>query len=230
MDSQDFLNLQEAYLEVYAENLNEEFKDLTPEKEKRVIQRRQELLKLAQYHHDKAIKNASEFTRRKEGRGIGAKIKHFLVGNVGPQRRTKEHVKQGKKYTQHIRNIGNALSNTQASRDANTHYKISQLRQRIIDLGSNPDHDDDGAQSNIRRFRRKPQNEAYELLISYLLDEGYANDVDSAENIAEHMSENWIQSILLYEGELADYFAKQIEDANNQAIERENRIRERLKK
>jgi len=48
------------------------------------------------------------------------------------------------------------------------------------------------AASNIRKFRR----EEVDLILSHLLDEGYANTPESAEAIMENMSEGWRDSIL----------------------------------
>lgn len=45
----------------------------------------------------------------------------------------------------------------------------------------------------------KPQAEqvdVYDLILSHLLDEGYASSVESAEKIMVNMSEQWIESIL----------------------------------
>ena len=45
----------------------------------------------------------------------------------------------------------------------------------------------------------KPQAEqvdVYDLILSHLLDEGYANSLDAAEKIMVNMSEQWIESIL----------------------------------
>jgi len=49
-----------------------------------------------------------------------------------------------------------------------------------------------GASSNIRKFKR----EETEYLISHLLDEGYATNLESAENIVLHMSEGWKTDVL----------------------------------
>ena len=46
--------------------------------------------------------------------------------------------------------------------------------------------------NNIRKFKR----EDFEYLISYLLDEGYASDLYSAEVILENMSEGWKSDVL----------------------------------
>ena len=44
--------------------------------------------------------------------------------------------------------------------------------------------------------KRKDTNESYNIILSYLLDEGYANTVESAEAIISNMSEDWILSII----------------------------------
>lgn len=36
----------------------------------------------------------------------------------------------------------------------------------------------------------------YDLVLTHLLDEGYVNDLESAENIMENMSEKWVYDIL----------------------------------
>jgi len=43
---------------------------------------------------------------------------------------------------------------------------------------------------------RKEDLELYNYILSHLLDEGYASDVETAEGIIENMSDEWIMSIL----------------------------------
>jgi len=50
----------------------------------------------------------------------------------------------------------------------------------------------DGKMSKIQR----EQVELYDIILSHLLDEGYADTLDSAEAILENMSEDWIESII----------------------------------
>jgi len=45
------------------------------------------------------------------------------------------------------------------------------------------------------RILRDIQKEDYELLLDYLLDEGYVNDYESAEQLVEHMSQDWLENI-----------------------------------
>jgi hypothetical protein len=47
-----------------------------------------------------------------------------------------------------------------------------------------------------REIIRKEHVDVYDVVLSHLLDEGYANSVESAEAIMVNMSEQWIENIL----------------------------------
>lgn len=47
-----------------------------------------------------------------------------------------------------------------------------------------------------REIIRKEEVDIYDIILSHLLDEGYATSVDAAEKIMVNMSEQWIESIL----------------------------------
>jgi hypothetical protein len=54
-----------------------------------------------------------------------------------------------------------------------------------------------GSSQTARENRKKIEyREDYEMILNHLLDEGYANNEDSALAILENMSEEWIDSIL----------------------------------
>lgn len=93
----------------------------------------------------------------------------------------------------------------------------------------------DDLRSRIQNKKNPPANkivplnrEEYEYLISYLLDEGYASNIISAEVICENMSEDWVNEILA-ESSLADMFAAEHEK-NAASIKREEEALERLAK
>ena len=44
--------------------------------------------------------------------------------------------------------------------------------------------------------RNKDTNESYDIILSHLIDEGYANSVEAAESIMVSMSEDWVSSII----------------------------------
>lgn len=53
------------------------------------------------------------------------------------------------------------------------------------------------AEKNVRSGKTKfEQVDIYDLVLTHLLDEGYANDLESAENIMVSMSEEWRESIV----------------------------------
>lgn len=45
-------------------------------------------------------------------------------------------------------------------------------------------------------LKKAQQDEAYELVLDYLIDEGYVNDYQSADVLIENMSEEWLMNIL----------------------------------
>lgn len=173
--------------------VDEDFKDLTPEKESRVRARVSDLAGKLQFHHDSAKKEADEIVRRKTGSNPIATIKGILVGTRGPGKRGRGHLKQYRKYRKHFDSAQDALARTQASRDAAYIHKRNELRQKIRNLGGDPDVP--SATSNIRRFKRT-QQESYEILMSHLINEGYASTPEAAEKILECMSESWMNKIL----------------------------------
>ena len=146
-----------------------------------------------QHHTDQAKQNAKEFTKRKEGEGLLSKIKQIIVGNEGPRSRGLQHVAKARKYAKHIENAQDALSRSSAGRSASLINKTNKVRQRLKNLGVNPDAGPDA--NNIRRFR-KEDLDVYNLFLDYLLDEGYAETPESAEVIMANMGEEWISTIL----------------------------------
>jgi len=56
-----------------------------------------------------------------------------------------------------------------------------------------------GAALNVAR-KMKEEVDVYDVILSYLLDEGYADSVESAEKIMVNMSEEWRDDIILGEG------------------------------
>ena len=185
--------LLENILEEDFDKIVEEFKDLSPEKEERVKRRMEDLTGKMQHHTDQSKRNAEEFTKRKEGKGLLAIIKQIIVGNHGPRNRGLQHVAKARKYANHIKNAQDALSRSSAGRSASLINKKNKVRQRLKNLGVNPDAGPDS--NNIHRFRREDLD-VYNLFLDYLLDEGYTDTEESALAIMANMSEEWISTIL----------------------------------
>lgn len=122
----------------FVRKVDEEFKDLTPEKEQRVMRRMGELAKDVLDSHEKAIK---------------LRNKPFAKHRPGVRRMATELLKNAKKKQRLAQNATDAISRTDASRRATNIHKQNQLKQQLRDLGADPDAPD--AKSNIRRFRRE---------------------------------------------------------------------------
>jgi hypothetical protein len=82
--------------------------------------------------------------------------------------------------------------NEAAAKEAITRRKISRNRTPY----PHPPIRGSSEHLQFARQKAKSQNEAYEILLDYLIDEGYTNTVDGAVTIIENMSENWMESIL----------------------------------
>jgi hypothetical protein len=48
----------------------------------------------------------------------------------------------------------------------------------------------------ILRMMRSEESDLYNIILSHLLDEGYADNIESAEVILENMSEGWVESVV----------------------------------
>jgi hypothetical protein len=86
----------------------------------------------------------------------------------------------------------------------NTQFKKSQKRnQELIDATTKRREDRArnknpifiGKGGKITKTQRE-QTELYDIILSHLLDEGYANTLSSAEAIMVSMSEGWLQNIV----------------------------------
>lgn len=103
-----------------------------------------------------------------------------------------------------------SLASIHSLRRASTDYDAAQKRREELSKKLNPkgsvntDTSQRPGESPEERRKRiaqsllnpSSQQESYETIISYFLDEGYAEDLDSAEQILENMSEGWKTDIL----------------------------------
>lgn len=126
LDEQDVLAIMarvpiEEILEVI--ELDEEFKDLTPEKEERVKGRVGELARDIQLGA----------ARVKELRN-----KPFAKHRPGIQKQAAEIIKNAKKKQQLVQNASDALIRTSVSREAKGRKKAEDIKQQLRDLGETP--------------------------------------------------------------------------------------------
>jgi hypothetical protein len=126
LDEQDVLDIMarvpiEEILEVI--ELDEEYKDLTPEKEERVKGRVGELAR------DIQVSAAKVKELRK---------KPFAKHRPGIQKQAAEIIKNVKKKHQLVQNASDALIRTSVSREAKGRKKAEDIKQQLRDLGENP--------------------------------------------------------------------------------------------
>ena len=126
LDEQDVLGIMarvpiEEILEVI--ELDEEYKDLTPEKEEKVKSRVGELARDIQLGA----------ARVKELRK-----KPFAKHRPGIRKQAAEIIKNVKKKHQLVQNASDALIRTSVSREAKGRKKIEDIKQRLRDLGEEP--------------------------------------------------------------------------------------------
>jgi uncharacterized small protein (DUF1192 family) len=171
MNSQDFRNLQEAYLEVYSvDELGEGLRILPREKMK--FKAASKRLKAT------ASEIKSKFTTSKgttERNVVDAKNKRLRLQADKMDKSAAEHTPadaMGKERDNRSRSYGS--SNPMGSNE----YAERQYAKNRAKLGV------------------KEQYDLYDIILSHLIDEGYADTEDSALVIMANMSEDWRESIV----------------------------------
>jgi hypothetical protein len=147
MNSQDFRNLQEAYMEVA---MNEGWKPLPTEK----MKRRQERYK-------------NKYTSPYEG-------------GISPSLQVDKRISARNK----AKKIGDVLSKPSTTRNPKKFRKQSAIGDFLP-----------GGRVHSKNTK-EVKEDIYDIILSHLLDEGYAETPEAAEVIMVNMSEEWIQSII----------------------------------
>jgi hypothetical protein len=190
MDAQELRSIQEAYLEVYQEQELDEAEGSygqTP--------------KARQAYGDLANKRrttpASGFSKRGEKtKKVDAATKHFYrTGNPDAGNRGKKSTKS--RYTAGRQ----GFKMTQKDRDH------SRGEAEYGHTGYDPDWDGGpsapGGKPKGKKLERQKKTgvsaesyDIYDIILSHLLDEGYAETPEAAERIMVNMSEEWRDSII----------------------------------
>ena len=193
MDAADVRNLYEAYRSVYEdrEYLNEDYDYDLYDSEGYILDEAQRIMK---------VTSPSGGVKYKEGKTIG-RIRDAL-GRLPADKRE--------------------ISNREA-RDRELDRRVEASRKSITRLNaqSNNKRSERGIQSlttggshylevptdyRARRRRAHESVDLYDVVLDHLLDEGYCDDVDSAEIIMANMSEEWLDEIV--EGFVSPYKTK----------------------
>jgi len=159
MDAQEFRSLQEAYMEVVMNELDEGYKNLDLGKKLRMT--------------GKAIKLRGEAERD---------VKNAARNSGADSTETRVAIEKGVKKLKRSENIANTLkshnSEVAKAKEASNRSPIKR-KGNTLTIGM-----------------RREQVDIYDIILSHLLDEGYAETQEAAEAIMVNMSEDWRQSIL----------------------------------
>lgn len=107
-----------------------------------------------------------------------------------------------------FKNSGSGIETTkgQVKRGTGSYKNITNNNEKL--------YKNDERQKVYHQNNLKEPKESYEMIVNYLLDKGYANNVESAEVILENMSEGWktdvLKSAAKTTGKVAKYGAKKL--------------------
>ena len=168
MNSKDYRNLQEAYLDVYEqeESLDEGYKDLPR-------------LRMAGQAFKKT-RRGFEGARTAINSG---ETKDTIGGQIASKKSMKD-------VTQAQKIINKSLPGGHSKEKTQTKEKFNKS------VGEFAKKDPELAASIRKRMVNKESYDLYDIILSHLLDEGYADTQEAAERIMVNMSEEWRESIV----------------------------------
>jgi hypothetical protein len=188
MNSQDFRSLQEAYMEVVENQQLDEISLKT---------------KMKAYAASRDVD--ADYAYGSKVHDQGDRIKKSIVKKHGE--------KAGEDAERHaeVSNFGRGTPKAKPRIEKNRTYRTTKTGKM---------HGQDQAKlKKDLQYKRSSRNEEYDLydiILSHLLDEGYAETEDAAESIMVNMSEEWRQSIL----DEGDNYDKNRQRAAKRAAER----------
>ena len=171
MNSQEYRNLQEAYLNVYQE-IDEAFKPLPTEKLDNKIK------KLAVSSDSDSGTRQGNIARVRSNIGKSQKTKSFGSTESAKRKSAKHHAKS------YLRQHRYSTQDTEDKPDLYT-----RKTGYYIDRG------EDAKKKHLQRMN-KEQVDLYDIILSHLIDEGYADTQEAAEVMMVNMSEEWREEIL----------------------------------
>jgi len=144
-----------------------------------------------------------------------------ITGQPVPKPKTAKQQYELEKNRRKKKHLGKNVGGTQYSSDVNPYFNPRSVREEIDtrrapkelldrlnssreghmaqDGPNRPAYDARQRllrKAHDRRKKMKEQYDIYDIIFSYLLDEGFASDEKSAQAIAGAMSEEWVQSIV----------------------------------
>ena len=182
MDAQELRNLQEAYLEVY--QLDEAFKPMNEPKMQ------------AQMKRHLARNNAKRERGESGGDNRFGNMKNSLdvIGKQQKSKTFKEKKTEKGRKTVAKQNADNFLLRDKWNASQQVRGRKPTVPNRHIS------RDEEGHKKHIERLKKSGVSaesfDIYDIILSHLLDEGYAETPEAAEAIMVNMSEEWRESII----------------------------------
>lgn len=181
MDSQELYDLQEAYLEIYQVDEAKYEKNMSPDEKEDVRNQRA--------FGSTSLKDRATGMRRTFAAAERGVKKEIPTGNEKSEISGRFN-KTGAELRREIR----TLKGRKSGRDFAKRVRQKLEAERYIKQ-QNSDFAAKNAENKISKFHRE-DFDLYDIILSHLLDEGYAETPEAAEKIMVNMSEEWRQSII----------------------------------
>jgi hypothetical protein len=183
MDSQQVRNLQEAYLGVY-DNLDEAYTPGPTQAEIRSKEKEQRAKQVAA-------------AAKQPGYGGEDKMKGrpLMTVNPGDPEQSKKVLKQTQFKLHKPTGNPTRIMSPKLATDREADAIKGMIQGKKV---NNPQASSLPKGKNLEIVRKNLNNsyDLYDLILSHLLDEGYAETVEAAESIMVNMSEDWRNSII----------------------------------
>jgi len=176
MNSYDLRNLQEAYLDVYEENekLNRfQIKDLRNKK----------------FETSRGWGSDDRFIDKERME------KHDARRGVKKKNKQNEQNEQVDLYDLILSHLLDESFSDRIDRQVKRNKEYAKKRKPVVANTFAERIDKQVEQRKKEKYRIKEQVDLYDLVLSHLLDEGYAETIESAEVMMVNMSEEWRESI-----------------------------------
>ena len=186
MDIQDFLSIQEAYMEVYQE---------LDEAEGSYGQTPKATAAYGALANKRRATPASGFSKRGDKKSAVKSAEKHMSRSENPDAGSK-----GKKSTKPYHTAGGREKMSQSDRD-HSRFEADYARSGYDPEFGGPSGS--GGKPKGKKLERQKKTgvsaesyDIYDIILSHLLDEGYAETPEAAEAIMANMSEDWRESIL----------------------------------
>ena len=134
--------------------------------------------------------------RRLASKSLGA-VKHQVAATWGDKNKSSENQEKANKLGSQAKKL--AQISTEKNKEANS-WSRKMKNQHKKEVKDKINYMDDVARQQRERGYgstiKKEQVDLYDIILSHLLDEGYAETPEAAEAIMVNMSEDWKNSII----------------------------------